>query len=90
MDPPSKTKKNTGDSSVIEEVDHDTAEKIEALNRSGRSRNDVQKIRVKVLLRRAKARTELGGWAELQGADEGNFLTIYVVVQGRSGLTKCY
>jgi hypothetical protein len=55
---------------VVEEVDDDTATKIEALNRSGRSRDDTQKLRAKALLRRAKARQETGGWASLQGADE--------------------
>ncbi|KAK4985717.1 hypothetical protein LTR66_008085 [Elasticomyces elasticus] len=66
----------TGDgaSSVVEELDDETAERLEAASRalakSGRSRADIQKIRVKVLLRRAKARTETGGWAALQGADE--------------------
>ncbi|KAK8166576.1 hypothetical protein IWX90DRAFT_217208 [Phyllosticta citrichinensis] len=54
----------------VEEVDDDTAERIEALARSGRSREDVQKLRIKALLRRAKARSEVGGWASLQGAEE--------------------
>lgn len=54
----------------VEEIDDATAEKIEALEKSGRSREDVQKIRVKAMMRRAKARTETGGWASLQGADE--------------------
>ncbi|KAK8215948.1 hypothetical protein IWZ01DRAFT_495640 [Phyllosticta capitalensis] len=54
----------------VEEVDDETAERIEALQRSGRSREDVQKLRVKALLRRAKARSEVGGWASLQGAEE--------------------
>lgn len=56
---------------VVEEVDDVTAAKIEALEKSGRSRDEIQKIRIKALLRRAKAREELGGWSSLQGADEG-------------------
>ncbi|KAH0397843.1 tetratricopeptide repeat protein 1, partial [Aureobasidium melanogenum] len=56
--------------SAVEEIDDETAEKIEALEKSGRTRVDVQKIRVKAFLRRAKARSETGGWAALQGAYE--------------------
>ena len=59
---------------AVEEIDDDTAEKIEALQKSGRTRDDVQKIRVKAFLRRAKARSEIGGWAALQGAYEGIFM----------------
>jgi tetratricopeptide (TPR) repeat protein len=33
--------------------------------------NDEDRIRVKALMRRAKARTELGGWSTLQAAEEG-------------------
>jgi tetratricopeptide (TPR) repeat protein len=32
---------------------------------------DIQRIRAKSLMRRARARCELGGWAALQGAEEG-------------------
>ncbi|KAI5239308.1 putative tetratricopeptide repeat protein 1 [Aureobasidium subglaciale] len=64
--------------SAVEEIDDETAEKIEALEKSGRTRDDVQKIRVKAFLRRAKARSETGGWAALQGAYEGkNFVNCY-------------
>ncbi|KAK7541383.1 hypothetical protein IWX49DRAFT_321886 [Phyllosticta citricarpa] len=71
-----RDQKNKGDregadaDAKVEEVDDDTADRIEALQRSGRSRDDVQKLRIKALLRRAKARSEVGGWASLQGADE--------------------
>jgi len=58
-------------SAIVEEVDDQTADRIEALQRSGRSLDDVRKIRVKALLRRAKARSELGTWSHLQGAQEG-------------------
>lgn len=68
-----KAKKETSQQSsgVVEEVDDATAEKIEALEKSGKTLHDVQKIRVKAFLRRAKARSETGGWAALQGASEG-------------------
>ena len=59
-----------GAGGVVEEVDEQTASRIEAFEKSGRSRADVQRIRIKALLRRAKARMETGGWAALQGAEE--------------------
>jgi tetratricopeptide (TPR) repeat protein len=37
------------------------------------SGEDVARIKTKLLLRRAKAKSEMGGWAELQGALEGEF-----------------
>ena len=36
---------------------------------------DVQRIRMKALMRRAKARSETGGWAALQAAEEGKTRT---------------
>jgi tetratricopeptide (TPR) repeat protein len=59
------------ESAVVEEVDDQTAERYEALQRSGKSIDDVRKIRIKALLRRAKARSEQDSWANLQGAQEG-------------------
>jgi hypothetical protein len=32
---------------------------------------DIERIRAKALMRRAKARSELGGWSVLSGAEEG-------------------
>lgn len=61
---------NGGPEAQIQEIDDETAEKIEALEKSGKTRDEVQKIRVKAMMRRAKARMETGGWAALQGADE--------------------
>lgn len=88
LDPTSKTtakglKNGSGQdgSAVVEEVDDETAEKIEALQNSGRTREEVQKLRVKALLRRAKARTELGGWSNLQGADEGTLYQLALSVE---------
>ncbi|KAL1303515.1 hypothetical protein AAFC00_006890 [Neodothiora populina] len=70
QDPRSATATQQPSSHAVEEVDDKTAEKIEALAKSGKSREDVQKIRVKAFLRRARARSETGGWASLQGAYE--------------------
>ena len=55
---------------VVEEVDEALASRIENLRQSGRSLDEVRKLQTKLLLRRAKARTEQGGWANLQAADE--------------------
>ncbi|KAI9713084.1 MAG: hypothetical protein M1820_001069 [Bogoriella megaspora] len=57
-------------SGVIEEVDDRTEVRLEAFQQSGRNTTDVRRIRIKSLLRRAKARFETGGWASLQGAEE--------------------
>lgn len=54
----------------IEEVDDAVAERIENLQKSGRTLDEVRKLQVKLLMRRGKGRTEQGGWANLQGADE--------------------
>jgi hypothetical protein len=32
---------------------------------------DIERIKAKALMRRAKARSEQGGWSVLQGAEEG-------------------
>jgi len=44
------------------------------LEKSGHTLAEVQKLRGKVMLRRAKARMEIGGWSCLQGAEEGKSL----------------
>ncbi|KAF2239901.1 putative tetratricopeptide repeat protein 1 [Viridothelium virens] len=59
-----------GENEAVEEVNEQTAARIEAFEKSGRNHGDVQRIRIKVLLRRARARMETGGWAALQGAEE--------------------
>lgn len=75
IDPPAVTsgKDNNGASGgegKIEEIDDATEVRIAALTRTGKSINDVHKLRTKALLRRAKARQQLGGWSSLQGALE--------------------
>lgn len=54
----------------VSEIDDSTEILLEALARTGRSTHDVYKLRTKALLRRAKARLEVGGWASLQGSLE--------------------
>lgn len=55
---------------VINEIDDSTEILLDALTRTNHSINDVHKLRTKALLRRAKARHGVGGWASLQGALE--------------------
>jgi hypothetical protein len=58
---------------VVEiEGDDEDAElaELERLRLSDERVKDIQRIQAKSLLRRARARAELGGWANLQGAEE--------------------
>lgn len=57
-----------GPDDKVEEIDEATEIRIAALTRTGRTINDVCKLRTKTLLRRAKARQQLGGWSSMQGA----------------------
>lgn len=50
--------------------DEDEAKQLERLQLDDKRRDDVKRIRAKALMRRARARTELDGWANLQGAEE--------------------
>ncbi|EED13168.1 tetratricopeptide repeat protein 1 (TTC1), putative [Talaromyces stipitatus ATCC 10500] len=61
-----------GANAVIELPDdeEDEAKQLERLQQNDKRRNDIKRIRAKALMRRARARTELGGWANLQGAEE--------------------
>lgn len=83
LDPPlKKSKTEEGDEAtgvttnaqgeaIVEEIDDETAEAIESLEqRTGHTRAEVQKIRVKARLRRARAREGMGGWQALEGANE--------------------
>jgi tetratricopeptide (TPR) repeat protein len=59
-----------GGGGVVGEIDDTTEVLLDALTRTHHTINDVHKLRTKALLRRAKARHELGGWASLQGSLE--------------------
>ena len=61
-----------GDGAVAEE-------QIEKLKISDKRRSDVQRIRAKALMRRAKAKFELKGWSNLQGAEDGIYSVLLVV-----------
>ena len=62
--------KEEQEAEVVEEVDDELEARIENLRVSGHSLAQVRKLQVKMLMRRAKAKTELDGWANLQAADE--------------------
>lgn len=77
--PPRKESDDTdaakgNDSNTVIELsdndDEDEAKQLERLQQADKRRNDVKRIRAKALMRRARARTELDGWANLQGAEE--------------------
>lgn len=55
----------------IEGDDEATEQELARLQNSDQRRDDIHRIRAKALMRRAKARTEEGGWGNLQGAEEG-------------------
>lgn len=65
-----------GDGEVVEIAgEGDEAEKeLETLKINDERKTDIQRIRAKALMRRAKARSEQGGWSNLQGAEEGEGL----------------
>ena len=63
-------KDGEGGEGKVEEIDDATEVRIAALARTGHTINDVHKLRTKALLRRAKARQQVGGWSSLQGALE--------------------
>jgi hypothetical protein len=80
LDAMEKEKEGEGDERVVEiedeEIDgdegaDDDATVVAVEGRKIPSEEDVLRIRTKLLLRRAKAKTEMGGWADLQAAQEG-------------------
>ncbi|KAI6805739.1 hypothetical protein KC332_g18654 [Hortaea werneckii] len=59
-----------GEAGQVEEVDEDLSARIEKLRLSGQTLDSIRKLQIKLLTRRARARTCLGGWSSLQGAEE--------------------
>ncbi|KAG9186708.1 hypothetical protein G6011_09816 [Alternaria panax] len=73
IDPPPQKdegKEATSGGGAIAEIDDTIELYLDALTRTHHTINDVHKLRTKALLRRAKARHEVGGWASLQGSLE--------------------
>lgn len=69
-----------GDEEVEEEIISQGAEKAEDTSSQGQREADIERIRTKALLRRARARSETGGWSSLQGAEEGMLYCILELV----------
>lgn len=59
-----------GDVVEIEGEGEDAEAELKKLEVSDQRKDDIQRIRAKALMRRAKAKNELGGWANLQNAEE--------------------
>ncbi len=51
--------------------DEDEVEALKKIEKNDRRREDIKRIRAKALMRRARARSEQGGWGNLQAALEG-------------------
>ncbi|MCJ1349684.1 hypothetical protein MMC31_007925, partial [Peltigera leucophlebia] len=75
-----KKGRNDDDGKIVEITAEDGGgeqeeeEALAALRKRDEKKADVQRIHAKALLRRARAKSELGGWANLQAAHEGNFV----------------
>ncbi|KAL4935065.1 hypothetical protein BDV06DRAFT_207772, partial [Aspergillus oleicola] len=66
-------KERDGDAAVVEISGDDEIseeEQLKKLKEADERKRDVARIRAKALMRRARAKTELGGWGNLQGAEE--------------------
>ncbi|KAL8904008.1 MAG: hypothetical protein Q9207_003555 [Kuettlingeria erythrocarpa] len=50
--------------------DEDEVEALKKIEKNDRRKEDIKRIRAKALMRRARARSEQGGWGNLQGALE--------------------
>lgn len=59
------------DEEADEEIVSSGAAKAQDTSAAARRQTDIERIRSKALLRRGKARSELGGWSALAGAEEG-------------------
>lgn len=63
--------KGNEDSVVEIEGEGEAAEEqLKNLENSDQRKHDIQRIKTKALMRRAKAKTELAGWGNLQGAED--------------------
>ena len=65
-----------------EEIITEGATKAEDISSKGQREADIERIRAKALMRRARARSEQGGWATLQGAEEGMLVFGYRLLRG--------
>lgn len=61
-----------------EEIVSSGAAVAEDTSAAAKRKSDVERIRSKALLRRARARSEMGGWSALAGAEEGMLVSGYL------------
>ncbi|KAI4133991.1 MAG: hypothetical protein LQ341_006100 [Variospora aurantia] len=71
-DDPGASNTANNDEGYIElaEDEEDEGRALEKIAKDDRRKDDIRRIRAKALMRRARARSEQGGWANLQGALE--------------------
>ncbi|MCJ1451572.1 hypothetical protein MMC28_001912 [Mycoblastus sanguinarius] len=68
-----KDDKTDGNGDGVVEIEgegEDAEEELKKLEISDQRKDDMQRIRAKALMRRAKAKSQLGGWGNLQGAED--------------------
>lgn len=73
----SSADETTKDNDGVIELPDDEEDETEALKKiqdNDKRKEDIKRIRAKALMRRARARSEQGGWGNLQGALEGTIL----------------
>ncbi|BCS04264.1 uncharacterized protein AKAW2_80065S [Aspergillus luchuensis] len=63
---------SSGEDAVVEITgdDDEAEEELKRLQKQDERKRDVLRIRAKALMRRARAKMQLGGWGNLQGAEE--------------------
>ena len=54
----------------IVEIEGEEVDELKKLEISDQRKDDIQRIRAKALMRRARAKSVLGGWGNLQGAED--------------------
>ena len=70
---PARNGTASGENDAVVEIEGDDQEAEEALKRlelSDQRKEEIARIKAKSLMRRAKGKTHLGGWAGLQGAED--------------------
>jgi hypothetical protein len=75
----SESGQEDADEGVMEEEEEEADEEIitpgaaraEDTSSKAKRKADIERIRAKALMRRGKARLEIGSWSSLQGAEEG-------------------
>ncbi|KAJ5097946.1 hypothetical protein N7532_004947 [Penicillium argentinense] len=79
--PATRTQETDGVVEILGEDEEAEERQLKQLKAQDEQRTNVNRIRIKALMRRAKAKSQLGGWANLQGASED-----YQALAGMEGL----